>query len=128
MVVYVIQKIEDNDNYPNSINAMVNYHYHGESRVINNQFPSMIGNSTSGSSTHIFPTCIDRCNTQWVTYLFTLYPPRLCTVTHGPLMKFSLAPPILVPKQIPITYPIFGFRVILHGCWFLLCIVANHKL
>ena len=34
MIVYVIQEIGDNENSPNSLNVMVNYHYHGENRVI----------------------------------------------------------------------------------------------
>ena len=34
MILYVIQKIVGNDNYPYSLNKMVNYHYHGEYRVI----------------------------------------------------------------------------------------------
>ena len=33
MVVYVIQEIGGNENSPYSINAMVNYHYHGENMV-----------------------------------------------------------------------------------------------
>ena len=28
MIVYVIQKIGGNENSPNSLNVMVNYHYH----------------------------------------------------------------------------------------------------
>ena len=34
MIVYVIQKIGGNKNCPNSLNVMVNYHYHGKNRVI----------------------------------------------------------------------------------------------
>ena len=34
MIVYVIQEIRGNENSPDSINVMVNYHYHGENRVI----------------------------------------------------------------------------------------------
>ena len=34
MIVYVIQKIGGNKNSPNSLNVMVNYHYHDENRVI----------------------------------------------------------------------------------------------
>ena len=30
-----------NKNSPNSLNIMVNYHYHGENRVITQYFPSM---------------------------------------------------------------------------------------
>ena len=30
MILYVIQKIVGNKNYPDSINIMVNHHYHGE--------------------------------------------------------------------------------------------------
>ena len=33
-VVYVIQKIGGNDNSPNPISVMVNYHYHSENMVI----------------------------------------------------------------------------------------------
>ena len=33
MIIYIIQKIRGNENDPNSFNAMVNYHYHGENRV-----------------------------------------------------------------------------------------------
>ena len=35
IIIYVIHKIEGNDNSPVSFNVMVNYHYHSESRVIN---------------------------------------------------------------------------------------------
>ena len=34
MVVYVIQNNRGNENSPDSLNGMVNYHYHGENRVI----------------------------------------------------------------------------------------------
>ena len=34
MIVYVIQEIGGNKNSPDSLNVMVNYHYHGENRVI----------------------------------------------------------------------------------------------
>ena len=34
IVVYVIQEIVGNENSPYSLNAMVNYHYHSENRVI----------------------------------------------------------------------------------------------
>ena len=34
MNVYVIQEIGGKKSYPDSLNAMVNYHYHGENRVI----------------------------------------------------------------------------------------------
>ena len=34
VIVYVIQKIGGIKNSPNSLNVMVNYHYHGENRVI----------------------------------------------------------------------------------------------
>ena len=34
MIFYVIQEIGGNENSPDSINVMVNYHYHGENRVI----------------------------------------------------------------------------------------------
>ena len=34
MIVYVIQEIEGNENSPDSINVMLNYHYHSENRVI----------------------------------------------------------------------------------------------
>ena len=34
MIVYVIQEIGGNENSPNSLNVMVNYHYHVENRVI----------------------------------------------------------------------------------------------
>ena len=33
MIVYVIQQNRGNKNYPDSLNVMVNYHYHGEKRV-----------------------------------------------------------------------------------------------
>ena len=33
-MLYVIQKIGGNKNYPSSRNIMVNYHYHGEKWVI----------------------------------------------------------------------------------------------
>ena len=32
MIVHVMQKIRGNKNSPNSLNIMVNYHYHGENR------------------------------------------------------------------------------------------------
>ena len=41
MVVYVIQNNGGNENSPDSLNGMVNYHYHGENRVITRSFPSM---------------------------------------------------------------------------------------
>ena len=34
MVIYVIQKNGGNENSPDSLNVMVNYHYHSENRVI----------------------------------------------------------------------------------------------
>ena len=34
MIVYVIKNIGGNENSPDSLNVMVNYHYHGERRVI----------------------------------------------------------------------------------------------
>ena len=34
LIVYVKQKIGGNDNSPNSLSVMVNYHNHGENRVI----------------------------------------------------------------------------------------------
>ena len=34
MIVYVIPKIMGNKNSPNYLNIMVNYHYHGDKRVI----------------------------------------------------------------------------------------------
>ena len=34
MIVYVIQKLGGDKNYPNSLNVMVNYHCHGENRII----------------------------------------------------------------------------------------------
>ena len=48
MIVYVIQNIGGNENYPDSINIRVNYHYNGEKRVITSQSPSM-GASGRGS-------------------------------------------------------------------------------
>ena len=41
IIVYIIQNIGGNENSPNSINVMVNYHYHGENRLITRQLPSM---------------------------------------------------------------------------------------
>ena len=35
MIIYVILKIRGNNNYSNSLNVMVNYHFHGKNRVIN---------------------------------------------------------------------------------------------
>ena len=35
MIIYVIFKNGGNNNYPDSLNVMVNYHYHSENRVIN---------------------------------------------------------------------------------------------
>ena len=40
MFVYVIQKIGDNKNYPNSVNVTVNYHYRGEYRAVTRYSPS----------------------------------------------------------------------------------------
>ena len=34
MIIYVMQKIGGNENYPDSLNVMENYHYHDENRVI----------------------------------------------------------------------------------------------
>ena len=34
MIIYAIQKIGANKNYPSSLNILVNYHYHGENWVI----------------------------------------------------------------------------------------------
>ena len=34
IIVYVIQKIGGNENSPDSLNVMVNYHYRSENRVI----------------------------------------------------------------------------------------------
>ena len=34
MILYVIQEIVGNENSPDSLNVMVNYHYHSENRVI----------------------------------------------------------------------------------------------
>ena len=39
--MYIIQKIGSNKNYQNSLNVMVNQHYHGENRLINQYFSSM---------------------------------------------------------------------------------------
>ena len=41
MIISVIQKIGGYKNSPKSLNVMVNYHYHGENRVITKKFPSM---------------------------------------------------------------------------------------
>ena len=41
MIVYVIQDIGGNENSPDSLNVMVNYHYHGENRIIARYFPSI---------------------------------------------------------------------------------------
>ena len=42
MIVYVIQEIGGNNNSPNSLNIIVNYHYHGENRITTRYLPSMI--------------------------------------------------------------------------------------
>ena len=34
MLVYFIQEIGGNENYPDSLNVMVNYNYHSENRMI----------------------------------------------------------------------------------------------
>ena len=34
MIIYVILKKGGNENSPDSLNVMVNYHYHSENRVI----------------------------------------------------------------------------------------------
>ena len=36
------KKIGGNENYPDDLNAMVNYHHYGENRVITRKFPSML--------------------------------------------------------------------------------------
>ena len=36
MIVYVIEEIVGSENSPDSLNVMVNYHYHSENRVITN--------------------------------------------------------------------------------------------
>ena len=41
MIVYVIHKIGGNNNSLNYLNVMVNFHYHGENRVLTRLFPSM---------------------------------------------------------------------------------------
>ena len=33
IIVYVIKKVKGNENSLNSLNVMVNYHYHGENRI-----------------------------------------------------------------------------------------------
>ena len=43
MIVYGIRKIRGNENSPNYRNAMVNYYYHGENRLITQNLPDMIG-------------------------------------------------------------------------------------
>ena len=40
MIVYVKQKIGGNDNSPNSLNVMVNLHYHSENRAATGRIPS----------------------------------------------------------------------------------------
>ena len=42
MIVYVIQKIWCNDNSPDSLNVMVNYHYHSENRLITSVGPAEV--------------------------------------------------------------------------------------
>ena len=34
MIVYAIQNVGGNNNYPDSLNVMVDYHYHGGNRVV----------------------------------------------------------------------------------------------
>ena len=43
MIVYDIQKIGGNNNSLNSLNVIVNCHYHSKNRVITRLFPSMLG-------------------------------------------------------------------------------------
>ena len=50
MIIYVIRKIGGNDNSPNYLNVMVNYHYHGEKRVITRRLPSMHWTTRSNKS------------------------------------------------------------------------------
>ena len=38
MIIYIIQKTGGNNNSPNSLNVMVNYHYHGGNRVITSNY------------------------------------------------------------------------------------------
>ena len=42
MIVYVIQKIGGDKNSPNYLNIMVNYHYHGQNRIITRKFSSIV--------------------------------------------------------------------------------------
>ena len=42
MIIYAIQTNGGNENSPDFLNVMVNYHYHGENRVITRLFPSMV--------------------------------------------------------------------------------------
>ena len=41
MIIYVIRKIEGNNNSTDSLNVVVDYHYHGRNRVITQYFPYM---------------------------------------------------------------------------------------
>ena len=45
LIVYAIRKIGGNNNSPNLISIMINYHYPGENRVITGQFSSMLRES-----------------------------------------------------------------------------------
>ena len=49
MIVYVIQEIGGNENYPDSLNIMVNYYYHGENSIISRKFSSMVPPTTAAA-------------------------------------------------------------------------------
>ena len=51
-----------NENSPDSLNVMVNCHYHGENRVINREFPSMIPRRETFEDTFL-----GRLKNQWIT-------------------------------------------------------------
>ena len=55
MIINVIKKNRGNKNSPDSLNVMVNYHYHSENRIITPYFQSMLV-GTSSVLCQIVPT------------------------------------------------------------------------
>ena len=41
MIVYILRRIEGNKNSTNFLNVIINYHYHGENKVVTRKFKSM---------------------------------------------------------------------------------------
>ena len=74
MIVYVIQKIRGNENSPDSLNVMVNYHYHGENRLITRYLPSMPPR-THPTCMIILPCCPCSARRGMTFQVLPCYPP-----------------------------------------------------